>query len=64
MYLRDMAIIHRQHCNALPLASDETSGFITASIAASMANQLTANLALPDDTPVDQEMGSYEDEMD
>ncbi len=46
------------------MASAETSDFITASIAASMANQLVSDSALPDDTPVDQEMGLYEDEMD
>ena len=64
MYLRDTAIIQTQHRDALALASAETSGFITASIAASMANQLASDSTLPDDTPVDQEMGSYDDEMD
>jgi hypothetical protein len=46
------------------LASTETSGFITASIDTLMANQLASDSALPDDTPVDQETGSYDDEMD
>ena len=64
MYLDDTSINLSQHRDALALASDETSGFITASIAALMANQLTSNSALPNDTPVNQEMGSYEDEMD
>ena len=64
MYLHDTTIIHRQHHIALAFASNETSGFITASTAALMANQLAFNLALPNDTPVDQEMGSHKDKMD
>ena len=36
----------------------------TASIAASIVNQLESDSALPDDTPVNQEMGLYEDESD
>ena len=64
IYLRDTAIINSQHREALSLASSETSEFITKAIAASMAYLRVADLALPNDAPVDQDMGLYKDDMD
>ena len=59
-----MAIINRQHRKALALASSETSEFIAKSIAVPMANLRTMDSALPNETPVNQDMGMYKDEMD
>lgn len=64
MYLRDTNIINKQHREALALSTSETSEFISEAIAASMAHLHVADSALPDETPVDQEMGSYKDDMD
>jgi hypothetical protein len=64
MYLRDTNIINKQHREALTLSTSETSEFISEAIAASMAHLRVADSALPDETPVDQEMGSYKDDMD
>jgi hypothetical protein len=64
MYLRDTATINRQHREALSSATLETSEFIAESIAASMANLRVADSALPNEAPVDQDMGVYTDEMD
>ena len=64
IYLRDTAIINSQHREALALASSQTSEFITEAIATSMAYLRVADSALPNDAPVDQDMGSYKDDMD
>ena len=64
MYLRDTSIIHRQHCEALASSTSETTEFITEAISASMAVLQVSDMALPDEAPVDEDMGLYRDEMD
>lgn len=64
MYLCDTNIINKQHRKALALSTSETSEFISEAIPASMAHLQVANLALPDETPVNQAMGLYTDNMD
>ena len=64
MYLRDTSIIHRQHCEALASSTSETTEFITEAISASMAVLQVSDMALPDEAPVDEDMGVYRDEMD
>ena len=56
MYLHDTTVIHKQHWDALAVASKTISDIIASNIA--------SNSTLLDIIPEDEEMGDYDDKMD